>query len=134
MGGWVDDSPTAMKRLSGIMKLVNKVRSGNLDQEDLGFPTQACPVSSMLPNYLHSICQESNNDAYEGHGHTIHRPRAGGISYTVTVILGSTPEARSKHPSNRRCCRHSRESMTSRASQRGGGLVLVPTGSKATLF
>lgn len=36
MGGWwMDASPTAMERLSGFKKLVNKV-SRNLDQENLG--------------------------------------------------------------------------------------------------
>lgn len=39
MDGWcVESSPTAVERLSGFMKLVNRVRSRDLDQGDLGCP------------------------------------------------------------------------------------------------
>ena len=45
-GWWTDGSPTAMERLSGFMKLVNRARTRNLAQGGLA------PHSFMLPNCL----------------------------------------------------------------------------------
>lgn len=57
------------------------------------------------------------------------------MSHT-TIVLGSTPEARPRHPPDSKDGGHSRGSLTSRASKREGwlGLASVPTGSKATLL
>lgn len=53
MDGWcVESSPIAVERLSGFMKLVNRVRSRDLGQGDLGCPLKQVLHPPCCPTFL----------------------------------------------------------------------------------